>query len=76
MSLPSSPVRREEYEIDLPPLTDAPLERELPLATRLWQQGWLRKGLILLLLALVWELAARYQGNDLLLPSFLQTARA
>ena len=76
MSLPSSPVRREEYEIDLPPLTDGPLERELPLATRLWQQGWLRKGLILLLLALVWELAARYQGNDLLLPSFLQTARA
>lgn len=76
MSLPSSPVRREEYEIDLPPLTDAPLERELPLATRLWQQGWLRKGLILLLLALVWELAARYQGNDLLLPSFMQTAVA
>ena len=71
-----SPVRREEYEISLQPLTDQPLERELPLATRLWQQGWLRKGLILALLALAWELAARYQGNDLLLPSFLQTARA
>ncbi|TBU97521.1 ABC transporter permease [Phytopseudomonas dryadis] len=69
-------LRREEYEIELAPLGDQPVERELPLATRLWQQGWLRKSLILLGLALIWELAARYQGNDLLLPSFLQTARA
>lgn len=28
------------------------------------------------MLALAWELAARWQDNDLLLPSFLQTARA
>ncbi|KRW59608.1 ABC transporter permease [Pseudomonas sp. TTU2014-080ASC] len=68
--------RREEYEIPLQPLTDLPLERELPLAQRLWQQGWLRKTVILLVLALIWELAARYQGNDLLLPSFVQTAQA
>ena len=34
----------------------------------------LRYGLALL--ALAWELAARVQGNDLLLPGFLQTARA
>jgi len=71
-----SPARREEYEIPLQPLPDLKLERELPLAQRLWQQGWLRKTLILLALALIWELAARYQGNDLLLPSFLQTAKA
>lgn len=57
-------------------MPDLKLERELPLAQRLWQQGWLRKTLILLALALIWELAARYQGNDLLLPSFLQTAKA
>ena len=75
MSLPT-PVPRAEYEIALAPLADQPLERKLPLAQRLWQQGWLRKGLILLLLALVWELAARQQGNDLLLPGCLQTARA
>lgn len=75
MSLPT-PVPRAEYEIALAPLTDQPLERKLPLAQRLWQQGWLRKGLILLLLALAWELAARQQGNDLLLPGCLQTARA
>ncbi|CAK9891918.1 MULTISPECIES: ABC transporter permease [Pseudomonas] len=67
---------RQEYEVVLEPLLSVPLERELPLGQRLWQQGWLRKGLILILLALAWEAIARYQGNDLLLPSFLQTAAA
>ncbi|WP_322977767.1 ABC transporter permease [Pseudomonas sp. C11] len=71
-----SPARRDDYEIALQPLPDLKLERELPLLQRLWQQGWLRKTLILLVLALIWELAARYQGNDLLLPSFVQTAKA
>ena len=36
----------------------------MPVATRLWAQGWLRKGLILCVLALLWELAARWQDND------------
>lgn len=71
-----SPARREEYEIPLQPLAGLKVEHELSLRQRLWQQGWLRKSVILLGLALIWELAARYQGNDLLLPSFLQTARA
>ncbi|WP_026144933.1 ABC transporter permease [Pseudomonas asplenii] len=74
MSL-SSPVR-EEYEVTLEPLLEVPLERDLSLAQRLWQQGWLRKSLILVLLAVLWEAVARYQNNDLLLPSFLQTASA
>ncbi|CAM3770190.1 putative aliphatic sulfonates transport permease protein SsuC [compost metagenome] len=67
---------RQEYEIVLEPLLSIPVERELPLGQRLWQQGWLRKGLILILLALAWEAIARYQDNDLLLPSFVQTAAA
>ena len=71
-----SGTHREEYVIDLAPLKDLPLARDLPLHQRLWQQGWLRKALILALLALAWELVARYQANDLLLPSFLQTTRA
>ncbi|MCE0462734.1 ABC transporter permease [Pseudomonas uvaldensis] len=70
-----SPVR-EEYEVDLQPLAHVSLERALPLRQRLWQQGWLRKSLILLLLALLWEAVARYQNNDLLLPGFLQTTTA
>ncbi|MBD1550096.1 ABC transporter permease [Pseudomonas typographi] len=67
---------RQEFEIDLEPLLAVPLERNIPLRQRLWQKGWLRKGLILIVLALAWELLARYQGNDLLLPSFSQTALA
>ncbi|MBO0365704.1 ABC transporter permease [Pseudomonas putida] len=71
----TTPVR-QEYEVQLEPLLRVPLQRQLPLSQRLWQQGWLRKTVILLVLAVAWELAARYTDNDLLLPSFLQTAAA
>lgn len=74
MTVPTT--SRPEYEIELAPFTEKPLERRLPLATRLWQYGWLRKGVILIALAVIWELVARYQNNDLLLPGFLQTAEA
>lgn len=67
---------RQEYEVQLAPLPDVTLERRLPIAQRLWQHGWLRKAVILLVLAAIWESIARFQGNDLLLPSFLQTATA
>ena len=74
MSHLSSP--REAFETVLQPLTSVPLERELPIGQRLWQQGWIRKSLILILLAVLWEVVARVQNNDLLLPTFLQTAQA
>jgi NitT/TauT family transport system permease protein len=67
---------RPEAEYTLPPLAETPAERVLPLPQRLWRQAWLRKGVILLLLALLWEAVARWQDNDLLLPTFAQTARA
>jgi len=72
----TSSTARQEYEVALEPWDGVALERELPLLQRLWQHGWLRKSVILVLLAIAWEAAARYQGNDLLLPTFLQTARA
>ncbi|MDO7912818.1 ABC transporter permease [Pseudomonas monteilii] len=72
----TTPPVRQEYEIHLEPLVSVPLERNLPLGQRLWQHGWLRKAMILLLLAIAWEALARYQDNDLLLPSFLQTSAA
>jgi NitT/TauT family transport system permease protein len=70
------PPIRQEFLYELAPAEPASLQRRLPAAQRLWQQGWLRKSVLLAVLALVWELAARWQDNDLLLPTFLQTARA
>ena len=78
-SLPTpllTPPVRPEYERTLPPLPGVPLARPLPLAVRAWQQPGLRRGLILLLLAGLWELLARWQDNDLLLPTFTATAQA
>lgn len=71
-----SPPIREEYEIALEPFTQEDLARDIPLVQRIWQLSWVRKAVILVLLAVIWEIAARIQGNDLLLPSFLQTAQA
>ena len=76
MSASLTPPIRPEYENRLEPFTELPVERVLPFGTRLWSQGWLRKGVILAVLAVLWELAARWQDNDLLLPTFTATARA
>ena len=75
MSALNPPVR-PEYEHRLEPFTAVPLERTLPWPERLWEQGWLRKGLILVLLAVLWECIARWQDNELLLPTFSATMRA
>ena len=70
------PPVRPEIDRALEPLTGIAPTQPLPLAARVWQQAWLRKLVILAALAVVWEIAARWQDNDLLLPTFLQTARA
>ena len=75
-SLSATTVVRAEYERVLEPFTALPVARALPWPQRLWQQGWLRKALILVVLACLWEIIARVQDNDLLLPGFLATARA
>jgi NitT/TauT family transport system permease protein len=71
-----TPPIRLEYERPLPPLGELRPEQPLSFTAHLWQQGWLRKGMILVVLAALWEIAARLQANDLMLPTFLQTARA
>jgi NitT/TauT family transport system permease protein len=65
-----SPPVRPEYERPLEPLTETTNEEILPLHQRTWQQAWVRKSLILLCLALLWEVVARLQENELLLPPF------
>ncbi|MCD0501519.1 ABC transporter permease [Bordetella petrii] len=67
---------RPEIEHVLPPLPELAAEAPLPWHERLRNHSALRKTLILLLLALLWEAAARYTGNDLLLPGAWQTAQA
>ena len=76
MSTALTPPIRPEYENRLAPFTEVPVERPLPLATRVWAQDWVRKAVILVVLAVLWELAARWQNNELLLPTFTATMRA
>lgn len=81
------PPVRPEYEVPLAPAPGAvhsvaaagaavPAARALGTVERLAQFGWLRKGLLLLAIAILWEAMARWTDNDLLLPGFLQTAKA
>ncbi|MFP1736333.1 ABC transporter permease [Lonsdalea quercina] len=70
------PPVRPEYQRELAPLTDINVAQPLPLLNRLWNQGAVRKSLLLILLALLWEGAAHWQNNDLLLPTFTQAAAA
>jgi NitT/TauT family transport system permease protein len=76
MSLVLEPPIRQEYEYTPAAASPRIAPGPAPFVHRLWQQTWLRKALILAVLAIVWEAAARWQHNDLLLPSFLQTASA
>jgi NitT/TauT family transport system permease protein len=74
--LPPQPPVRAEYERPLEPFVAVEIERPLSVWRRLFGQAWLRKGLILAVLALAWEGLARWQANDLLLPTFGATAQA
>jgi NitT/TauT family transport system permease protein len=71
-----SPPIRPEYERRLGPFVQSDVLPTYPWRTRLWRQGWLRKTVILVVLAILWELLARWQDNDLLLPTFSATVRA
>lgn len=52
------------------------VEKPLSLAERLYNQAWLRKLVILVVLALIWECYGRYLDNDLLFPTFSATVSA
>ncbi|EOV9016152.1 ABC transporter permease [Cronobacter muytjensii] len=52
------------------------MDTPLPLLTRLWNQAWARKTLLVVVLLALWEGVARVQNNDLMLPGFVQTLRA
>jgi NitT/TauT family transport system permease protein len=52
------------------------VQKPLTLFQRLANQGWLRKALILLVIAVAWELYARRLNNPLLVPTFSVTIEA
>ncbi len=79
MTLPqpkTAPPIRPEYLKELTPLQQQTVEQPLPLYTRLWNTAWIRKSGLLIILLLLWQAAALWQQNDLLLPSVTQTWRA
>ena len=76
MSALLEPPVRAEYERVADPMDAVIAQACLPLSLRAWQHGWLRKAMLLALLAALWEALGRWQDNSLLLPTFLQTAHA
>ena len=67
---------RPEYERTLAPPGTLSAQQPLSWHQQAWQLDSVRKGVIIVALALLWEMLARWQDNDLLLPSFTQTAQA
>jgi NitT/TauT family transport system permease protein len=54
----------------------AVVEKPLSTVERLYNHGWLRKLVILAVLALIWEAYGRFLDNDLLFPTFSATLTA
>jgi NitT/TauT family transport system permease protein len=54
----------------------AVVQKPLSALERIYNQAWLRKLLILVVLALIWEAYGRFLNNDLLFPTFTATIRA
>ncbi|GAA3838744.1 ABC transporter permease [[Pseudomonas] carboxydohydrogena] len=70
--------QRAEFVRDASETSQVPLvvEKPLPLIGRLYNQTWLRKIVILIFLALAWEIYGRYLNNNLLFPTFGETMSA
>ena len=52
------------------------IQKPLTAFERLYNQGWLRKVFVLVVLAALWEGYARWLDNELLVPTFTATVRA
>jgi NitT/TauT family transport system permease protein len=75
--LPPLPPTRPEYLREPAASTDiGVVQKQLTVWQRLTNRAWLRKVLILLVMAAVWEAYARYLNNPLLVPAFSATLEA
>src|SRR4051812_35568281 len=72
-----TPFVRAEYERDVQvPKELGDVAKALPLAERMWNSPLVRKLFILVLLAIIWEVYARWSANPLLFPTFSDTMTA
>src|SRR5215470_11018793 len=72
-----TPLARQEYEYEIHvPATIGDAARPLALAERLWNAAGVRRAVILVLLACLWETYARIGNNPLLFPTFTDTVAA
>jgi NitT/TauT family transport system permease protein len=82
MSEPHRPVfgdaqsRRPEFIRDSTLSAPVVVEKQLSTLDRLYNETWLRKVAILIVLACVWEAYGRYLNNELLFPTFIDTIKA
>ena len=73
---PAAPRRPEIVREQVSAQGRTVVEKPLSTLELLYNQGWLRKLLILSVLALIWEAYGRYLDNDLLFPTFTATVAA
>ena len=73
---PAAPRRPEIVREQVSAQGRTVVEKPLSTLELLYNQGWLRKLLILSVLALIWEAYGRYLDNDLLFPTFSATVEA
>jgi NitT/TauT family transport system permease protein len=73
----SDVILRPEINRDIKSADDFGIvEKELTLWEKLFNQVWLRKVVLLVLLAAIWEVYGRYLDNPLLVPTFSETVVA
>jgi NitT/TauT family transport system permease protein len=69
-------LRPEIYREPMSQETFGIVQKPLTLFERLYNQNWLRKLFVLVVIAVCWEAYARWLDNELLVPTFSATVRA
>lgn len=72
----SMPITRPEFVRDELETAAGVVEKPLSSWERIYNQGWVRKSVLLIVLATIWQIYARHLDNALLFPTFLETAKA
>ena len=73
----ATPPARPNRDLQVRAFTDADaVERPIPAWERVWNQGWVRKTLLIVALAAIWQAYSTYLDNDLLFPTFSDTMQA